>query len=83
MKTLKERLEEHYQENRADFGSEEIDNVLEVLKDCKDDLRGVSRWDLLILVRLINNDEKLMDEMDEILDDLMMKEIEEDDDPFA
>ena len=80
---LKERLEEHYQENRADFDPEETDNVLEVLKDCKDDLSGVSRWDLLILVRLINNDKELMNELEEILDDLTMKEIEEDDDPFA
>ena len=44
---LKEELEEYYNERRADYGDEEVDNVLDILKEYDDNLTGhvsALRW---------------------------------------
>lgn len=68
--TLKERLREHYTENAADFDLEETENVLEVLEECDDDLSDATKWDLVLLGRMINNDQELSNEIQELEDSL-------------
>lgn len=61
--SLKDRLISHY--NRSDFGDEETDNVIEILNDYDDDLSNLKdSIDKTLLLRLINNDEDLYDEVD-------------------
>lgn len=77
-KTLKDKLREHYQENEADFDQEETDNVLEILDECdQDDLSDASKWSLTLLRRMINNDDELSDAINSLMDDIIDRENEE------
>lgn len=63
--SLKDRLISHYEDNRSDFGDEETDNVIEILNDYDDNLSNLKdSIDKTLLLRLINNDEDLYDEVD-------------------
>lgn len=65
--SLKDRLISHYEDNRADFGDEETDNVIEILNDYDDNLSKLKDGiDKTLLLRLINNDDELYDEVDAI-----------------
>ena len=64
--SLKERLTIHYQENESEFDPEETENVLEILGHYDDSLTGLSKWDKVFLLRLINDDNELYNEVDEI-----------------
>lgn len=64
--SLKDRLISHHEDNRADFGDEETDNVIEILNDYDNNLSKLKDGvDKTLLLRLINNDE-LYDEVDAI-----------------
>jgi len=83
MKTLKERLRIHFQENEADFDQEETDNVLEILDECdSDELKDASKWSLTLLSRMVNCDEELDEELRSLQDDIRDREFDEDDDIF-
>lgn len=62
---LKEELEEYYNERRADYGDEEVDNVLDILKEYDDNLTGLGNWDKTLLQRLID-DTELYEKVDNV-----------------
>ena len=62
---LKEEPEEYYNERRADYGDEEVDNVLDILKEYDDNLTGLGNWDKTLLQRLID-DTELYEKVDNI-----------------
>lgn len=57
METLKEQLREELEELRPDFGDEEVDNTLETLEKQNDDLSSMGKWDVIILTRLLNDND--------------------------
>lgn len=61
--SLKERLADYLYE--ADYDSEEIKNTLEILDSLKDDLSDLERWDQILLLRLVDDDD-LYDEINKI-----------------
>ncbi|WP_300571218.1 hypothetical protein [Flavobacterium sp.] len=80
MQTLNQRLANHYNDLWSDFDDEEIEQVLDILETCNDDLSDMTKIDKQLLLRMINNDKELYNEVDEAVpddDDL------DDKDPFA
>jgi hypothetical protein len=57
--TLKQRIENELNEVRSDYGDEEVDNTLEVLKSLNDDLSNLGKWDETLLTRLIDDKDLL------------------------
>jgi len=72
--TLKEELIEYYQEIESDFGTEEMNNVLEILEDYNDELEGLNTTDKTLLLRLLEGGDELYKKVDNIeipdLDDI-------------
>lgn len=64
-KSLKERLKEYYLEISHDYDEEEIQNVLEILDECSDDLSDIKNLEKTLLLRMID-DETLYDEVNSI-----------------
>ena len=64
-KSIKDRLTEYYYEREADYGEEEVKNVIEILDEYDDNLTGLSRTDKTLLLRLVD-DHELYEEVDEI-----------------
>lgn len=63
--TLKQRLTEYYGERESEFDPEETKNVLEILSEYNEDLKGLSNLDQKLLLRMID-DEELYAEVDSI-----------------
>lgn len=61
-KSLKERLKEYYLEISHDYDEEEIQNVLEILDECNEDLSDIKNLEKTLLLRMID-DENLYDEV--------------------
>lgn len=55
--SLKEELTQYYQEHEADYGTEEMNNVLEILSEYNNDLQGLNNTDKTLLMRLISDDD--------------------------
>ena len=75
MDNLKIRLSEYIRERQGDFSywlsdfdKEEIKNFLGVLDELNDDLTNMKKWDEVLLLRLIDDDE-LYAEVDALYDD--------------
>jgi hypothetical protein len=64
-KSLKERLKEYYLEISHDYDEEEIQNVLEILDECSEDLSDIKNLEKTLLLRMID-DENLYDEVSSI-----------------
>jgi tRNA (Thr-GGU) A37 N-methylase len=76
---LKSELTEHYQEHEADYGKEETKNVIDILSEYDEELSNLKKWDKVLLLRLVNNDDELYNKLDEI----EIPEEDEDEDEFA
>lgn len=61
--SLKERLSDHLYE--VDYDTEEVKGVLNILDGLKDDLSDLERWDQILLLRLIDDDD-LYEEVNKI-----------------
>jgi len=71
---LKEELIEYYQERESNFGTEEMNNVLEILEDYNEELEGLNKTDKTLLLRLLEGGDELYEKVDNIeipdLDDI-------------
>ena len=65
---MKQKLREYYGEVEADYDPEEIVNVLEVLEEQDENLKGLSKISATILCRLINDNE-LIDEIEQCIEE--------------
>lgn len=63
--SLKDRLIDFYNENEANYDPEETTNALEILDGYDDDLTGLTKWDKVLLQRILD-DSDLYNEVDEI-----------------
>lgn len=63
--SLKQKLIDYYYEKEAEYGEEEIANVIEILNGYGDNLSGLGKYDKILLLRLIDDDE-LYQEVDDI-----------------
>jgi hypothetical protein len=63
--SLKDRLTDFYHENETNYDPEETINALEILNDYDDNLTGLTKWDKVLLQRILD-DSDLVAELDEI-----------------
>lgn len=81
--SLKQRLTEFYYENEANYDPEETTNALEILNDYDDNLTGLTKWDKVLLQRILD-DSDLVAELDEIGSNRpISRDNAFDDDPFS
>ena len=63
--SLKDRLIDFYNENEANYDPEETTNALEILDGYDDNLTGLTKWDKVLLQRILD-DSDLYSEVDKI-----------------
>lgn len=80
--SLKDRLTYFYNENEANYDPEETVNALEILNDYDDNLTGLTKWDKVLLQRILD-DSDLVAELDEIGSNRPSRDNAFDDDPFS
>ena len=81
--SLKDRLTDFYNENEANYDPEETVNALEILNDYDDNLTGLTKWDKVLLQRILD-DSDLVAELDEIGSNRpSSRDNAFDDDPFS
>ena len=80
--SLKGRLTDFYNENEANYDPEETVNVLEILNDYDDNLTGLTKWDKVLLQRILD-DSDLVAELDKIGSNRPSRDNSFDDDPFS
>ena len=80
--SLKDRLTDFYNENEANYDPEETVNALEILNDYDDNLTGLTKWDKVLLQRILD-DSDLVAELDKIGSNRPSRDNAFDDDPFS
>ena len=81
--SLKDRLTDFYHENETNYDPEETINALEILNDYDDNLTGLTKWDKVLLQRILD-DSDLVAELDEIGSNRpISRDNAFDDDPFS
>lgn len=77
MGNLKERLYEYFRDIQGNYDQEEIDNVIEIIDGLNDDLTDISKYEEVLILRLID-DSDLYGEVDDLYEEEF-----DDSDPFA